>query len=164
MKISTKTEGFAGLEDALIELEKFSGRTTTGKNAVQRGMRKAMRRIEVGMANRAPFDPEDRDEDGRHLNETMTTQKVKAKRQRGSPKFSRQTGVELITGPAPRGKRARSNAGWQEDGTVKMTPHPYARPTADSEGPKVIKDVAEELQDAVKKSLARVRKKAARGR
>ena len=164
MKFSTKTTGFEGLEDALIELEQFSGRTTAGKNAVQRGMKKALKRIEDGMWRRAPYDPLDLDEDGQHLRDTMKTQKVKAKRKRGSAKFERQTGVEMMTGPAPRGTRARSNASWQEDGTVKMTPHPYARPTADAEGPAVLRDVAKELQDAIGKSVARARKKAARGK
>lgn len=155
MKISTKTEGFAGLEDALIELEKFSGRTTTGKNAVQRGIRKAMKRVEDRAKSLVPVDKGE-------IRDSITTKKERAKRQRGSAKFSRETGISMLTGPT--GKPAGGNPAWQEFGTVKMTPQPYMRPAADSEGPKVIKVVAEELQDAVKKSLARVRKKAARGK
>ncbi len=155
MKIGTETKGFAGLEDALIELEKFSGRTTTGKNAVQRGLKKAMRHIEDKAKSLVPVDQGD-------LRESITTKKERAKRHRGSAKFQRQTGISMLTGPT--GTQAGGNAAWQEFGTVKMTPAPYMRPAADSEADKVIADVANELQDAVGKSVARARKKAAGSR
>lgn len=155
MKISTKTEGFKGLEDALIELEKFSGRTTTGKNAVQRGMRNAMKNVEDRAKSLVPVDKGD-------IRDSITTKKERAKRQRGSAKFSRETGVSMLTGPT--GKPAGGNPAWQEFGTVKMTPQPYMRPAADIEGPKIIKEVAGALQDAVGKAVARARKKAERGK
>jgi HK97 gp10 family phage protein len=155
MKFSTKTTGFEGLEDALIELEQFSGRTTAGKNAVQRGMKSAMKRVENKAKSLVPVDEGD-------LRDSITTKKERAKRQRGSAKFARQTGISMLTGPT--GKPEGGNPAWQEEGTVKMTPQPYMRPAADSEGQKVIADVAKELQDAVMKSVARARKKAARGK
>src|SRR3546814_1454919 len=86
------------------------------------------------MGQLAPYDPEDRDGDGKHLNETMKTQRVTAKRARGQARFDRSSGVPVMTGPAPEGKRARANAGWQEDGTVEMSTKPYARPAADRAG------------------------------
>ncbi len=155
MKFSTKTTGFEGLEDALIELEQFSGRTTTGKNAVQRGIKNAMKRVENKAKSLVPVGEGD-------LRDSITTKKERAKRQRGSAKFARQTGISMLTGPT--GKQEGGNPAWQEFGTVKMTPQPYMRPAADSEGQKVIADVAKELQDAVMKSVARARKKAARGK
>ncbi len=151
MKFSTKTTGFEGLEDMLIELEQFSGRTTTGKNAVQRGLKKAMKHVEDKAKSLVPVDEGD-------LRDSITTKKERAKRQRGSAKFARQTGVSMLTGPT--GKPEGGNPAWQEFGTVKMTPQPYMRPAADSQADKVIADVAKELQDAVKKSVARARKKA----
>lgn len=154
MKLTAKLEGLKGLEEALVELEQFSGRTTTGKNAVRRGMVKAMQPIEQGMAQRAPFDAQDRDGDGKHLRDTMKTQSVPAKRRTGA--------VEVMTGPAPVGRRARNNARFQEEGTVNMPANPYARPTADVEGPKVLDTVADLLRDEVMKSVARARKKAGR--
>lgn len=151
MKFSTKTTGFEGLEDMLIELEQFSGRTTTGKNAVQRGLKKAMKHIEDKAKSLVPVDDGD-------LRDSITTKKERAMRQRGSAKFQRQTGISMLTGPI--GKQEGGNAAWQEFGTVKMTPAPYMRPAADTEGDKVIADVAKELQDAIGKSVARARKKA----
>lgn len=151
MKFSTKTTGFEGLEDMLIELEQFSGRTTTGKNAVQRGLKKAMKHVEDKAKSLVPVDEGD-------LRDSITTKKERAKRQRGSAKFARQTGISMLTGPT--GKPEGGNPAWQEFGTVKMTPQPYMRPAADSQADKVIADVAKELQDAVKKSVARARKKA----
>ena len=143
--------GFEGLEDALIELEQLSGRTTTGKNAVQRGMKKAMKRVEDHARSLVPVD------EGT-LRDSITTKKERAQRQRGSRKFVRQTGVSMLTGPT--GGQEGGNPAWQEFGTVKMTPQPYMRPAADSEGPAVIKDVAKELQVAVGASVKRARKKA----
>lgn len=151
MKFSTKTTGFEGLEDMLIELEQFSGRTTAGKNAVQRGLKKAMKHVENKAKSLVPVDEGD-------LRDSITTKKERVKLQRGSAKFARQTGVSMLTGPT--GKPEGGNPAWQEFGTVKMTPQPYMRPAADSQADKVIADVAKELQDAVKKSVARARKKA----
>jgi hypothetical protein len=156
MKVELK--GFRELEKALAEeLPK-----ATARNVLRKSMIQSMKRIETGMAQRAPHDPQDRDGDGNHLNETMKTQAVKAKRQRGSAKFARSTGIEVMTGPAPVGKRARANAGWQEDGTVKMPPHAYARPTADAEGRRVVDEVIDVLRENIDKAKARVARKAAR--
>lgn len=155
MTISAKTEGFAGLEDALIELEQFSGKTTLGKNAVMRGLKKAMKRVEDRAKQLVPVD------DG-HLRDSITTKKERAKRVRGSAKFKRETGISMLTGPAPKGTLARSNAAWQEEGTVEMRPQPYMRPAADSEGEKVVDEVADVLREEVLKTAARAKKRAAR--
>lgn len=115
------------------------------------------------MAQLAPFDPNDRDEDGKHLNESMITKTAGAKlaRQLGT---ARDAGVVVVTGPAPTGQRARSNAGWQERGTSKMGAHAYARPAADAEGQKVIDSVKDHLADQIGKAKARIAKKAAKGK
>lgn len=157
--MSMRLTGFKELERALKEeLPK-----ATAKNALWRTAIGAMKRIETGMSERAPFDPADRDGDGNHLRDTMKTERVKAARQRGARAVSR-NGVEVRTGPAPVGKRAQSNAGWQEFGTVKQAAQAYARPTADAEGANVIDDVREELTVQIEKAKARIAKRAARGR
>lgn len=92
----------------------------------------------------------------------MKTQPQKATRQRGAVKFDRSTGVQVITGPAPVGVKARSNAGWQEFGTVKMAPNSYARPAADAEGQNVIDQVRDELTLQIGKAKSRIARKAAK--
>jgi hypothetical protein len=156
--VTIRLQGFRELERALAEdLPK-----ATAKNALNRTAVNSMERVRVKMAQLAPHDPQDRDQDGNHLNETMKTQRVKAKRQRGSVRFKRSSGVEVMTGPAPVGKRARSNAGWQEDGTVKMGPNAYVRPAADTEGRAVVAEIRDELAKQIEKAKARIAKKLAR--
>ena len=155
-----KIEGFRELDRALAnDLPK-----ATARNVLNRTAEKSMERIKIRMGELAPYDPEDRDGDGKHLNQTMRTQRVTAKRSRGQARFDRSTGVAVMTGPAPEGRRARANAGWQEDGTVEMTPNPYARPAADSEGEAVIREVKSVLTQEIDKAKARIAKKLARGR
>ena len=79
-------------------------------------------------------------------------------------KFETRNGVEVRTGPAPTGKRARANAGWQEEGTVKQAANPYARPAADAEQNNVIDDVRDELTIQIEKAKARIAKRALKGR
>ncbi len=155
------TSGFKELERALKdELPK-----ATAKSVLWRAVTIPMKaRIETGMAQRAPFDPNDRDGDGKHLKETMKTVRVKATKQKGSVKFDARNGVEVRTGPAPVGWRARANAWWQERGTVHHAANSYARSTADAEGANVIEDVREELTVQIGKAKARIAKRALRGR
>lgn len=148
-----RTTGFKELERALAEeLPK-----ATARNVLRRTATKSMERVRVKMGELAP-----RDEGV--LAGSMKTQSVKAKRQRGSVKFERSSGVEVMTGPAPEGKMNRSNAGFQEDGTVNMPPNPYARPAADSEGEAVIKEVRDTLATEIQKAAARIARKAAKGK
>jgi hypothetical protein len=154
--VSYKLQGFEGLDAALDELPK-----ATKRNAMTRAATNALKPMVERMAQYAPFDPEDRDEDGRHLNESMRTQTAKAAlaRQLGT---DRQKGVVVLAGPAPVGKRARANAGWQEHGTVKMPAHSYARVAADVEARNVIQNVRDELRGQIDKAKARMKRKAAR--
>jgi hypothetical protein len=155
-----KTTGFKELERALAEeLPK-----ATARNVLVRTATKSIEPLRVRMSQNAPYDPLDRDGDGKHLKETMKTQQVTAKRARGQARFSRSTGVQVMTGPAPEGKRARANAGWQEDGTVEMAPNAYARPAADSEGEATVQRVRDTLADEVDKAKKRIARKAAKGR
>jgi hypothetical protein len=123
----------------------------------------ALEPVRQRMAELAPFDPLDRDDDGKHLNETMTTKPARA-RQARELGTTRQEGVVILTGPAPVGKRARSNAGWQERGTAKMGAHPYARPAADMEGPNAVQSVRDNLASEIDKAKKRIAKKAAKGK
>ena len=144
--------GFKELERALSDdLPK-----ATARNVLRRAATKSMERIRLKMGALAPRDEGD-------LAGSMKTQNVTAKRARGSVRFARSSGVQVMTGPAPEGKLNRSNAGWQEDGTLEMSPNPYARPAADSEGAAVVKEVREILTDEVSKAKARIARKAAKG-
>lgn len=154
--MTSKVEGFKELERALEELPK-----ATARNAMTRAATESMEPMREAMARNAPYDPLDLDEDGQHLNESMRTQTAKAKQARAIG-IGRQAGVVVLTGPAPVGKRARANAGWQEFGTAKMPAHPYARPAADSENQTVFGNVKEALAKQVDKAADRIRRKAAR--
>ena len=159
MKVELK--GFDGIEEALVELERVSGKTTTGRNVLTRAGTRALAGLRDRMAELAPYDPNDRDGDGNHLRDTMRTQPAKARlaRKLGT---DRRSGVILLTGPAPVGKRARSNAGWQERGTVKMPANAYVRPAADAEGNSVIEELAGLLAEEIEKAKTRMARKAAR--
>lgn len=148
-----RTEGFRELERALAE----DLPRATARNVLRRTATKSMERIRTKMQQLAPKDEGD-------LAGSMKTQNVTAKRARGSVRFERSSGVQVMTGPAPEGKLNRSNAGWQEDGTVEMSPNPYARPAADSEGEAVVREVRDTLADEVNKAKARIARKLARGR
>lgn len=154
-----RIQGFKELERALVELPK-----ATAKNVLWRTAEGAMKRLEDREKSLAPIDPQDRDGDGRHLNETIKTERVKATRARGSVKFNSRNGVEVRTGPAPQGKRARANAGWQEFGTTKMSANSYIRPAIDAESGNIIDDVRSGLTNQIDKARARIARKAAKGK
>lgn len=155
MKSSLEMKGFGGLKDGLLELEQFTGRTNTGKNAVKRGMIKAMKRIEDHAKALAP-------KDTGKLAKSITTKPVKAKRI-SRRRYARTDGIAVQTGP--KGKRIEGgNAAWQEYGTVTMPARPYMRPAADAEGQAVVDDLAGILQEEIGKSVERARRKAARGK
>jgi hypothetical protein len=156
--VKVEVSGFKELEKALAEeLPK-----ATARNVLNRTATDAMEPMRVRMGQLAPYDPLDRDDDGNHLNETMRTQVAKARQARALG-VDRQSGVVVLTGPASVGKRARANAGWQEDGTVKMPANPYVRPAADAEGVKAIQSVRDILAGHIEKAKARIARKAAKG-
>jgi hypothetical protein len=157
--VTVKLEGFKELERALAEeLPK-----ATARNAMTRAATEAMEPMRERMAQLAPYDPDDRDEDGQHLRDTMRTQTAKARQARAFG-VDRQSGVVVMTGPAPVGRRARANAGWQEYGTVKMGAKSYARVAADTEADAVIDGLGDALAKQIDKAKARIARKAARGR
>lgn len=151
--------GFKELEQSLKDLP-----NATRRNVLVRTATKAMKPMEEQMAALAPIDPLDRDGDGRHLNETIRTQTVTGKRVRAIGGLDRSKEVAVMTGPAPIGKRARANAGWQEYGTVKMAAQSYARPAADARSGEVIDNVREDLGQEITRAATRMAAKAARGR
>jgi hypothetical protein len=157
--VTVKLTGFKELERALAEeLPK-----ATARNAMTRAATEAMEPMRERMAQLAPYDPDDRDEDGQHLRDTMRTQTAKARQARAFG-VDRQSGVVVMTGPAPVGRRARANAGWQEYGTVKMGAKSYARVAADTEADAVIDGLGDALAKQIDKATARIARKAARGR
>lgn len=159
--MKVELSGFKGIEEALVELERLSGRTTSGRGVLRRAGIEATAPLRDRMAQLAPFDPQDRDGDGNHLRDTMRTQQAKARlaRKLGT---DRKSGVVLLTGPAPVGRRARGNAGWQERGTVKQAANPYVRPAADAEGATVIENLTVELTKQVEKVKKRMVRRAAK--
>lgn len=151
MTIKLKVTGFRELERALAEeLPK-----ATARAAMLRTAKKVMEPVREGMERRAP-------ELTGTLSEGMKTQVVKAKRQ-SRARFERSSGVSVNTGPTT-ARQEGGNPAWQEFGTEKMPAHPYARPTADAEGPGVIEAVREELTSQIDKAKARIAKRAARNR
>lgn len=161
MRVSFK--GDWSLEEALVELEKLTGKTTTGRNVLVRGGTAALAPMRERMAQLAPYDLQDRDGDGNHLRDTMRTQSAKAGQMRALG-MDRRSGVVLLTGPAPVGKRARANAGWQEEGTVQMPPNSYVRPAADSTGEQVVENLKGFIVEEIGKAKGRIARKAAKGK
>lgn len=151
MKINADLKGFRELERALAE----DLPRATARNVLRRTAVNAMARIEAAAKRNAPV------ADGT-LRDSIKTRSVKAKRQAGSAKFARSSGVEIATGPT--GRQEGGNAAFQEFGTVKMRPHPFMRPAVDSEGQNVIDEVRDELAAQIEKAKARIAKKAAKGK
>ena len=151
MKLGVKIEGLAGLEQALVELEQLSGRTTAGKNAVQRGMKKALARVEARAKQLVPVD------EGK-LRDRIVTKKQRAVRGAGG-RYLRESGIEMLTGPT--GRQAGGIGAFQEFGTVNMPANPFMRPAADAEGEAVLAEVADVLRDEIDRTTARARKRAA---
>lgn len=149
--LKMKIEGLAGLEQALVELEQLTGRTTTGKNAVQRGMKRALGAIENRAKQLVP-------RDSGKLAGSITTKKVKAQRGAGG-RYLRESGVTMLTGPT--GREAGGIAAYQEFGTVNMAANPFMRPAADAEAENVLAKVARVLRDEIEKTTARAKKRAA---
>lgn len=158
-RTSWKMTGFKEFGSALDELKPI-----TRRNVLIRTGTDAMEPMKDAMARNAPFDEEDRDGDGRHLNETMRTQALNAKSSRATGGLARSQGVTLATGPAPTGKRARDNAGWQERGTHKMRAHPYARPAFDHEVYTVFDRLRDAFIDQLDKAQQRMRRRMGRFR
>lgn len=157
VKTTWKMTGFSELAKDLDELTPVTARNTLIRTGVD-----AMQPMQDAMARNAPFDEADRDGDGRHLNETMRTQPMTARRSRELGGLDRSKGVTVITGPAPTGKRARDNAGWQERGTVKMPAQPYARPAFDNEVYNVFARLRDAFADQLGKAKERMRRRMAR--
>jgi hypothetical protein len=156
MKVTLK--GWPELERALAEeLPK-----ATSRNVLTRALKEAAQPMVGKMASLAPYDPADRDEDGKHLRDTIRAQPAKAKLARKSG-LPRDAGVMMLVGPGPTGRRARSNAFWQENGTVKQAAQPYVRPAADSEGAATVGRLKDALAEQIEKAKQRIARKAARG-
>ncbi|WP_394658426.1 hypothetical protein [uncultured Novosphingobium sp.] len=149
MKLKIDLSGFRELERALAEdLPK-----ATAKAALRRTAVNSMNRIENGMKNHAPRDRGD-------LIASIKTKPAKPQRIPGTKRYARSGGVSVNTGPS--GRPEGGNPAWQENGTVDMPAHPYARPTADAEGENVITEVKGELTKQIDAAKARIAKKAAR--
>src|SRR5690606_36671575 len=167
VNITFKTEGFRELAEELDEFPK-SARNTVLVNSA----RKALQPIADRMAELAPYDPDDRDENGVHLKDTMRVQRARAKLARAMGVPSK-NGVVVLAGPAPKGRRLRTIALSLEDGTgerfhrtgrpVGSVPaQPYARPAADSLSGDAIDVVYNEMKVQMQKAAERIARKAAR--
>ena len=127
----------------------------TAKNTLRRAAINAMKKIENHAKGLAPRDDGD-------LIESIKTKNVRAKRI-SATRFARSEGVTVATGPSGK-NQAGGNAAWQEFGTVKNSAQPYMRPAADAQGQRVIDDIREELATQINKALARIAKKASKGK
>lgn len=151
MKIKTEIKGFRELERALAEeLPRATAKAVLNRTAINASKRILDRARQLAPVERGT------------LRDGIVSKPAKARRQRGSFKFERSSGVEILTGPT--GRPEGGNPSWQEHGTVKMPAHPFMRPAADSEGQAVIAEVKDELTAQIEKAKDRIRKKAARGK
>lgn len=177
MKIKFDTTGFDELENILVnELPK-----ATAKSVLRRAAIKAMAPVEARAKQLVP-------KDTGALAASITTKVVKAKRQRGSVKYERSSGVAVRTGPTmgdyrplktpvayvSKGVRAGKFRDYQigsatgiygwfvEYGTKDTAPQPYMRPAIDGQSEKVIASVGKTLADEIKKARKRLARKAAK--
>src|SRR5690606_12340530 len=175
VNITFKTEGFRELAEELDEFPKSARNTVLGNSA-----RRALQPIADRMAELAPYDPDDRDENGIHLKDTMRVQRARAKLARAMGVPSK-NGVVVLAGPAPKGRRLRTIALSLEDGTGErfhktgrpvctVTAQPYARPATNSLSGEVIDVVNNEMMvqilkaaEGIVRNAARDAAKAARG-
>lgn len=149
--MKVKLTGFRELERALAEeLPK-----ATARNVLRRTAIGAMDRLKSRAQQLAPVG------DGT-LRDSITTKQAKAKRSKGSVKFDRSSGVEVLTGPT--GREEGGYAAFQEFGTVNMPANPYMRPAADAEGQAVVEQVRDELAAQIEKAKERIARKAAKGK
>lgn len=150
MKFTFKAKGFKELEQSLIEeLPK-----ATARNVLRRAATNALEPVAERMSQLAP-------RDSGTLAGSMRVQPARAKLARaiGVP---RKDGVVVLAGPGPENTTDRSNAFFQEFGTVKQSAQPYARPAADTDAQAAVRDVRRALTEEVEKAKARIARKAAR--
>ena len=168
MKIEFDIHGLTDLEQILTEEMPKNLR----RGVLNRAGRGAMQRVADRMAQLAPYDPEDRDEDGRSLRDSMKVELATAKfaRRLGIP---RSEGVVVLAGPAPKGRRARAAAASLEHGTGErfrksgastgaLPAQPYARPAADAEAENVLNDIAHRIAVEIDKAAVRWARRQAR--
>lgn len=147
-----RVDGFPGLKEALAELEDFTGKTTSGKNAVTRGLIKAMKPIESRAKDLAPTD-------SGKIRDSIRTKKARAVRGAGG-RYQRQTSIEILTGPT--GREEGGVGAYLEFGTVNMSARPFMRPAADAEADAVLSEVGRVVLTEVERTIDRARKRAAR--
>lgn len=170
--MKVRLQGFDELEKALVELEALTGKTTTGRNVLKRAGMQALEPLRQRMSQLAPYDAEDRDENGQHLKDTIRTQVANAKQARRIG-TDRRSGIVLLTGPAPEGRRMRSAAASLERGTGErfhksgksvgfLPAQPYVRPAADQTSGQVIDEMTGLIVKEIGKAKERMARKAAR--
>lgn len=170
--MKVRLQGFKELEEALVELETLTVKTTTGRNVLKRAGTQALEPLRQRMSQLAPYDPEDRDGNGQHLKDTIRTQAANAKQARRIG-TDRRSGVVLLTGPAPVGRRMRSAAASLERGTGErfhksgksvgfLPAEPYVRPAADQTSGQVIDGMTDLIVEQIGKAKERIARKAAR--
>jgi len=148
-----KVDGLRDLERALKELPR-----TTGKALLRRVAKKVLQPIAADMAAGAPVDP---GPEGGRLSESVTVGSKLSKRQAGIHRKmfrDERASIEMFAGAGP-----LPEASLQEFGAENFGPQPFARPAWDAHKSGLPDKIGRELWAAVKKSAARLARKAAKG-
>lgn len=154
MTVTTRLEGFKGLEDELAKLEKLA----TRKSVARRSLKKAAEPLADLMRRLAPDDPATQGED---LAASIAVSTKLSKRQRGSHRKmfrNDKAAVEMFVGAGP-----LPQAHNQEFGNIIHAPQPFARPAWEQDQNALLERLGKNLWDDVQKTIARANARAARG-
>lgn len=155
MTVSVKLEGFKELDDALEQLSKAAG-----KGALRRSLKKAAQPLVEKMKAMAPVDDGD-------LRDSIDVSTKLDGRQRGlHRKMFRndKASVEMFVGPSYELGGGGRHGHLLEFGTQHHAPQPFARPAWDSDKTALLDRLGKHLWEEIDKSIARAKRKAARGK
>ncbi len=146
-KSAVRVEGLKEVKDALRELP-----NSTAKNIMRRILLKRAEPIAEAARKFAPVD------EG-HLRASIGVSTKLTRRQRKKHKKPDKDDVEVYVGPG-----TDPAAHLQEFGTVDAPAQPFMRPAWDQEKGKLLDNIAADLWVEIKKAVARIAKKKAKGK
>lgn len=151
---TVKLEGFKALDDALDELSKAAG-----KGVLRRSLLKSADKMVKLMASRAPRDT------GGLAESIDASTKLDKRQSRMHRKAFRndKSSVEVFVGPSYNLGAGGRHGHLLEFGTYKMAPQPFVRPAWDEDRGPLLDRLGKEMATELEKSVARARRKAAKG-
>lgn len=152
MTVQVDVKGLKELEQALMELPR-----STAKGTVRRAAKKALQPMADKAASIAPDDPATGSEDLHRSIEVSHRTTWKAQK-------AGRDEVKMFMGPNPKKMKRYASALVNEFGSFKMSAQPYMRPAWDAEAMPTLDRLKDALWAEVKKSVARRRKRIAKGK